>query len=101
MFYGRAYLPAVLLAAVTLLIAACGEEAAVEREVIRPVRYQQVFLGNVSRVRTFSGVSQAGIESNLSFKVAGSLNRVLVKVGDRVNLPVLLSVDDTLSSSAR
>ena len=71
-----------LLMSCCLALFGCEKEAEEKKQVIRPVRYQQIFLGNVTRVRTFSGVSQAGIESNLSFKVAGNVKQVLVKVGE-------------------
>lgn len=71
----------------TLLIAfvlwSCGQEVP-PQEVLRPVRYVEVYSTGGSRDRTFSGVAKAGVESNLSFKVAGTLQSLPVKVGDRV-----------------
>lgn len=61
----------------------CGDKETVQ-EVIRPVRYIEVFSTGGNRVRTFSGVAQAGVESNLSFKVAGTVQKMWVKVGDNV-----------------
>lgn len=54
------------------------------QELLRPVRSQQVFLTGSNQVRTFSGTSQAGLEAKLSFKVAGTLQKLFVKVGDKV-----------------
>lgn len=46
--------------------------------------------------RTFSGVSKAGIETNLSFKVGGTINRLNVKDGDQIRAGQLIAVlDDT------
>lgn len=67
----------------SVLLLSCGGHDVVE-EVIRPVRYVEVFSMGGNRVRTFSGVAQAGVESNLSFKVAGTVEKLFVKVGDRV-----------------
>ena len=67
-----------------LLLSSCGEEQQV-REVIRPVRYVQVFSTGGTRTRVFSGVAQAGLESRLSFRVPGTIKGVAVEVGDRVN----------------
>jgi len=44
-----------------------------------------------NRVRTFSGVAQAGVESNLSFKVAGTVQKLFVKVGDKVRSGQLIA----------
>ena len=62
----------------------CGKEEPIPEPVIRPVRYQEVFATGGSRARTFSGTSQAALQSRLSFKVAGTIRRVPVKVGDAV-----------------
>lgn len=64
---------------------ACGgQDQAEQEELIRPVRSQQVFLSGSDQVRTFSGTAQAGLEAKLSFKVAGTIQRLMVKVGDKV-----------------
>ncbi|NIX01108.1 MAG: efflux RND transporter periplasmic adaptor subunit [Phycisphaerae bacterium] len=44
-----------------------------------------------SKVRTFSGVAQAGIESKLSFKVPGTVKNVYVEVGDQIQKGELLA----------
>lgn len=72
-----------MLAAI-LLLSSCGEEEQ-PKEVIRPVRYIQVFSSGGTRTRTFPGIAQAGLESRLSFKISGTIRQVTVEVGDRVN----------------
>jgi RND family efflux transporter MFP subunit len=67
-----------------VLGSSCGGDAEPPEEIIRPVRYQTVYTTGGTRVRSFSGVTQAGTESELSFKVAGTVTRVAVSVGDRV-----------------
>ncbi len=76
---------------IALLFISCGNEQQVPEEVIRPVRYQQIFSTGGSRMRTFSGVVRSGTESNLSFKVPGTVQRVAVKVGDQVRAGQLLA----------
>ncbi|NIM90205.1 MAG: efflux RND transporter periplasmic adaptor subunit [Candidatus Aminicenantes bacterium] len=66
-----------------LIIPSCKKKEQAQ-EIIRPVRYIQVLATGGSRVRTFPGVAQAGTESRLSFKVLGTVQRVAVGVGDRV-----------------
>lgn len=71
-----------LLLAMTIL--ACSSKEQQTEEKIRPVRYTQVYSTGADRVRIFSGAAKAGVESNLSFKVAGTVEKVYVKVGDKV-----------------
>lgn len=74
----------------------CGKKEAHQAEVLRPVRYVQVYATGGSRIRTFSGAAKAGIESNLSFKVAGTVESVDVRVGDKVRSGALIaSLDAT------
>ncbi len=89
-----ANLPAVALLTLLPLLDGCGEEPEEIREVIRPVRCQQVFATGGDRVRSFSGVSQAGEESRLSFKVPGTIERLAIAVGDRVEAGDLIATLD-------
>jgi membrane fusion protein, multidrug efflux system len=75
-------LPGILM--IVLVAAACDKPAPEPQILIRPVRAQQVFFSGGERTRVFSGVAQAGQQIDLSFKVAGSVQRVAVKMGDRV-----------------
>jgi RND family efflux transporter MFP subunit len=73
------------VAAITLTaLFGCSNEPPPAEEIIRPVMYQPVFATGGARMRSFSGAARADVESNLSFKVAGNISRVYVKVGDRV-----------------
>jgi multidrug efflux system membrane fusion protein len=78
----RSFCAAMLLLAV--LVLSCGKKEQAEQEIIRPVRYLQAFATGGTRIRSFSGVTQAGVESNLSFRVPGTVSRVAVKIGDKV-----------------
>jgi len=81
------------LLAAALLAGACADrqEAAATREIVRPVRYQQVYAAGGQQTRAFSGVAKPGIESRLSFKVGGTVERLAVKVGERVRRGTLLA----------
>jgi len=74
-----------------LLAGGCGEQQAEPEKILRPVRYQQVFATGGTRVRTFSGVAQAAVESRLSFRVAGTVDSIYVKVGDGVRAGDLIA----------
>ena len=67
-----------------VMVQVCGEPPPPARPVIRPVRYVIAQAAGGQRTRTFSGVARAGVSSTISFRVAGSIVRVDVAVGDRV-----------------
>lgn len=80
-----------LLGALISLMSGCGQDKTEPEKLLRPVRYQQVFATGGTRVRTFSGVAQAAVESRLSFRVAGTVDAVHVKVGDVVRTGQLIA----------
>ena len=86
----------VLLSIVSAVgLSGCGGDSAGAGEEPRPVRYQQVFISGGERTRTFSGVSRAGVESRLSFRVSGTVEELPIVVGDRVTKgQVLARLDD-------
>jgi RND family efflux transporter MFP subunit len=67
-----------------LILLSCGDDRPPTEETLRPVRYTQVYSTGGNRTRTFSGIAKSGIESNLSFKVAGTVQQLPVKVGDKI-----------------
>jgi len=83
----RAAGPLPLLAPLLLVVLAlpgCGGEPPAAEPQVRPVRVERVSRGAAARTRTFSGVARASVESDLSFRVAGTLVDLPVEVGDRV-----------------
>ncbi len=77
------------------ILGGCGDSSQVEpEELIRPVRSERVFLTGSDQVRAFSGTAKAGLEAKLSFKVAGTLQRLFVKVGDKVRQGQVLAALD-------
>ena len=82
----------------TLVMAAaslsCDEKLEQPPPLIRPVRYQKVSATGGLRTRTFTGAAKAGIESRLSFKVSGTLQRLMVGVGDSVGEDQLIAEID-------
>lgn len=73
----------------------CGSEKKITEPVIRPVR--TIIIGGVTnkRLRTFSGVIKSGQEAKLSFKVAGTVRKIFVKVGQKVKAGTLLAQLDS------
>ncbi|MGA1871853.1 MAG: efflux RND transporter periplasmic adaptor subunit [bacterium] len=80
----------------TLPFLACNRGEKAEKEIIRPVRYQRVHISKGVHTRTFSGISKAGTEFKLSFRVRGTLQSIKIKVGDRIKQGDLIaSIDDS------
>lgn len=77
------------------LLISCGSKQE-ENQVkpIRPVRYGKVILSSGGQIQAFSGVAQSANEVNLSFKVAGTLNTMKVKLGDLVRKGQLIAQID-------
>lgn len=84
-----------LLLLSVFLCGACSSEAPPQPEVLRPVRYHVVKAESINTTRSFSGVSVAATETKLSFRVGGLLEKLMVKVGQKVNRGDLIaSLDD-------
>lgn len=78
-----------------IMLVSCKNKENV-KEIIRPVRTEQVFSTGGERDRVFSGVVQAGSESKLSFKVPGTVNKVHVEIGSKVRAgQILAELDPT------
>ncbi len=84
-----------LLILFSVLLSGCSKDKEPEKKTLRPVRYQAAGNSNGARVRVFSGTAKSAIESNLSFKVAGTVSRIDVKVGDIVKRKQLIATLDS------
>ncbi len=86
-------LPALVVAAA---LGACGAEAPETEPELRPVRTVRVAATGAETERTLAGVARAGVESRLSFRVAGTVQAVEAALGDRVRRgQVLARLDPT------
>ena len=77
-----------LVLGLTVLLAACGQEAAdsaTPQATLRPVVTLTTEAAQSIVYREFSGVVRAELRARLSFRVAGKVERLAVKVGDVVN----------------
>ncbi len=75
---------ALLAAAASLLLAGCTDEPPPAKELVRPVRAMQVADTSAFKARKFPGRARAARQVELSFRVAGPLIALPVKVGDTV-----------------
>jgi RND family efflux transporter MFP subunit len=71
----------ILFCILTLAVTGCSRDPGPEEEIVRPVVSMTVHSPSEARVRTFSGVAQPAIESNLSFRVSGEIVELPAKVG--------------------
>lgn len=78
------------------LLSACEREEPAPEPIIRPVRTRQVFSTGGTRIRTFAGTAQAGLESRLSFRVSGKVQLMKVNVGDQVKAGDLIAELDPM-----
>lgn len=75
----------VVAAAICLAaVAACERDRPEAAKTVRPVRTHTVTATDDALPRTFAGVARAGVESWLSFRVAGTVDSVSVDLGDSV-----------------
>lgn len=76
-----------------VLLASCGETAQ-DKARIRPVKFESVAMTGGIQKRTFSGTSQSGSETNLSFRLNGLITMLDADIGDRVKKGKLLGTLD-------
>lgn len=78
-------------ALVSLFLVACEKQQVVSEKVYRPVQYIKVQPIGATVTDTFSGVVEADLDANLSFRVGGTITKRLVDVGDQVRANQLLA----------
>jgi multidrug efflux system membrane fusion protein len=81
----------VVVSTSVMLSASCGRDEGPSPPPLRPVRFQEVYSAGARRTRTFSGTAQADVETILSFRVGGNIQRRLVEIGDRVEAGQLIA----------
>ncbi|MCA9672042.1 MAG: efflux RND transporter periplasmic adaptor subunit [Myxococcales bacterium] len=81
-------------ASVCIAGAGCGGDKKPAAKPPRLVRVETVRASGAAQRHSFSGVAKAGVAAALSFKVAGSVARVAVKVGARVMRGQLIAALD-------
>ena len=77
-----------------LMLTACGQQEAKVESRLRSVKYLTIKAGTHGSSRTFSGLAKASTEANLSFKVAGTILSLPVKVGDHLQKGQIIATLD-------
>ncbi|MDH3693001.1 MAG: efflux RND transporter periplasmic adaptor subunit [Gammaproteobacteria bacterium] len=71
-----------VLIGLVFLFSACEQKQPPPEPRLRPVKYVEIVDTSAARVRTFTGVSKSTQEARLSFKVAGTVQKFGIAVGD-------------------
>ena len=82
------------LLALLPFIAACGEDVAEADKTLRSIRTITVSEPASGKMRRYSGVVEAAVNSSISFEVSGNVQAVNVDVGERVSRGQVLAVLD-------
>ena len=90
----KGYLNLLWVTLVIFFLSACGQEPPPPVEAIRAIKTITVTEIASGRIRKFSGVIEAADKSSVSFEVAGNVQEVRVKVGDKVAKGDVLAVLD-------
>ncbi len=77
-----------------LALISCKDKSVETIKQIRPIKYSKIELSSGAETRTFSGVAKTQNETNLSFKVGGTLSSVTIELGDRVKKGQLIATID-------
>ena len=81
----------ITLLSVLLTLVACGEKEEIKKDVIRPIRSMVVAELEPFAGRSFPGMATATQTANMSFRVAGTVDRFPVDIGDEVKKGALLA----------
>lgn len=76
------------------LLTACGEDAGEADKLLRSIRTITVSEPASGKMRRYSGVVEASVNSSISFEVSGNVQKVNVEVGERVTKGQVLAVLD-------
>ncbi|MDW3095538.1 MAG: efflux RND transporter periplasmic adaptor subunit [Gammaproteobacteria bacterium] len=67
-----------------VILSGCDKQEEVIEIPLRSVKHQAITYSSDKLVKTFSGVTKAELEANLSFRVSGRVDKIPVSVGDNL-----------------
>ena len=67
-----------------VILVSCDKQEEVIEIPLRSVKHQTITYSSGKLVKTFSGVTKAELEANLSFRVSGRVDNIPVNVGDKL-----------------
>ena len=84
-----------ILGGCLLLLIGCEQQEIAVQQRLRSVKYQEITAASAGVTRTFSGLAKGSQEANLSFKIAGTIELLPVKVGDHLKVNQLIAQLDS------
>ena len=75
----------IIIVCAAALVMGCDKEQEEIELPLRSVKHQTISYSTGKLVKTFSGVTKAELEADLSFRVSGRVDNIPVNVGDRLN----------------
>lgn len=84
-----------MLLSILVLLGGCGGNNKEQNEIIRKVKIEPVQQADSLTVKNYPGIIKGASELNLAFRVAGPIQRILVKEGDFVKQGQLVAQMDT------
>ena len=74
----------ILVLCAAVIISGCDKQEEVIEIPLRSVKHQTITYSSDKLVKTFSGITKAELEANLSFRVSGRVDKIPVSVGDNL-----------------
>ncbi len=74
----------ILIVSAMVLLSACDKQEEIVELPLRSVKHQKISFSTDKLVKTFSGVTKAELEADLSFRVSGRVESIPVNVGDKL-----------------
>lgn len=85
----------IIITCALTLLSACDKQEEIIELPLRSVKYQTISYSTDKLAKTFSGITKAELEADLSFRVPGRVDNVPVDVGDKlVKGQLVASLDD-------
>ena len=84
-----------IIVILSLALVGCDQQEEAVELPIRSVKHQTISYSTGEIVKTFSGVTKAELEADLSFRVSGRVEKIPVKVGDKLEKDQLVAQLDS------
>jgi RND family efflux transporter MFP subunit len=92
---------ALIILSLVAVVPGCERAPLEEPTIVRPVRYTQVVAQGASEARTYSGAARAELETDLSFRVGGTLTQRPADVGAEIDRGDLVAALDSTDFQVR
>ena len=84
-----------LVVMICTFLSACSSEPPPSEEIVRPIKAIQIGSAGEISGKKFPGVARPTQELDLSFRVGGTLNKIMVKIGQEVRIGDVIAILDS------